>query len=70
MAEKYSLEDYETVESRLRRLYEKYPPLDCLQNWFIRMNAVSFVRHSCISIQQTIRPTQLVSQKRLLERAL
>jgi hypothetical protein len=25
MAEKYSLEDYETVESRLRRLYEKYP---------------------------------------------
>lgn len=25
MAEKYSLEDYETVEMRLRRLYEKYP---------------------------------------------
>lgn len=25
MAEKYSLEDYETVEARLRRLYEKYP---------------------------------------------
>jgi hypothetical protein len=25
MAEKYSLEDYETVESRLRRVYEKYP---------------------------------------------
>ena len=25
MAEKYSMEDYETVESRLRRLYEKYP---------------------------------------------